>query len=479
MNIATAANLIDSPKATIDAKVDASDTARFIALAMIIAAALLGAAVSANNGRLHWQGLQWLAGAVLALAGGLILCRSQIARLASGRMINFALLLVVASQIIHLAVGGVITGASNYPKLHLLVWLLLFTLGLFVALVGRRGVFGVALMIGCFASAGWGVIRTDPGKSIDVLEFQIESSKALLAGENPYRARYRNIYHPSDEFYGPGVAVNGWLTYSFPYPPLSVILVAPAVHAGDARYAHLAAISIAAILLIVAGRGSMTAILAAALMLTSPRALYVVQSGWTEPLLIMLAAMVVFCALRWRNGLWLALGLFLSLKQYLIVLLPLLPLLRGSMASTAGWFVSVALAFVLAIATTAPFYYADPDAFLRGVVEWQLVQPFRYDALSFPAMAGQITGEPATAAGGFIVAALAIALAIWKAPRNVGGFMAAAAVVFCCFFALNKQAFCNYYLFVIGLCACAIVGLAAQVRLNSTPPKLSTTNSAR
>jgi hypothetical protein len=37
--------------------------------------------------------------------------------------------------------------------------------------------------------------------------------------------------------------------------------------------------------------------------------------------------------------------------------------------------------------------------------------------------------------------------------------MASAALVFLAFFAMNKQAFGNYYLLVIGLCSCAVVGL--------------------
>jgi hypothetical protein len=52
------------------------------------------------------------------------------------------------------------------------------------------------------------------------------------------------------------------------------------------------------------------------------------------------------------------------------------------------------------------------------------------------------------------VAAAASALALWRLPRTPAGFAMANALTFMGFFAFNKQAFCNYYFFVIGtVCA--------------------------
>ena len=52
------------------------------------------------------------------------------------------------------------------------------------------------------------------------------------------------------------------------------------------------------------------------------------------------------------------------------------------------------------------------------------------------------------------MALIGSALALWRLPRTPAGFAMAIAVTFIGFFVFNKQAFCNYYFFVIGaLCA--------------------------
>src|SRR4029077_14453152 len=78
---------------------------------------------------------------------------------------------------------------------------------------------------------------------IDVFLFQQSSAEALLHGGNPYTTHIQNIYSynsravfqnplrygPGTTAYGPGVVGDdGCLTYGFPYPPLSLLIVLPA-----------------------------------------------------------------------------------------------------------------------------------------------------------------------------------------------------------------------------------------------------------
>lgn len=440
-----------------------SETAKFLTFWFVLAAALLGAAVAINDGRLHWLGLQWLALAILAMAGSMVLCRGRMVRFASPRLIDAAMIAVIAFQIAHLLlVGPLTTAETSLPFGALAGCLGVMTAGIGLARFSRFLVAGSGLIVGGFAVLGWSTIWTSPDVRIDVLQFQTEAASRVLDGGNPYATRYRNIYHPHTEFYGPGVVENGWLTFSFPYPPLSLLLVLPGQLLGDVRYAHLAAMTLAGLLLILAGRNRCS-ILAASLLLTSPRVPCVLSAGWTEPLLIFLAAGLLFLALRWRRGLWIGLGLLLAVKQYLVLLIPLTKLLGPTMGSRRGWRQMVLGAGLLALVASVPYVAAEPRAAFRSLVQWQLVQPFRYDALSFAAMRGQLTGEESAGWAGFAAAALAISLGLWKAPRTPGGMMAAAGLLFVSFFALNKQAFCNYYLFVIGLCACAMVGFSGEV----------------
>jgi hypothetical protein len=108
------------------------------------------------------------------------------------------------------------------------------------------------------------------------------------------------------------------------------------------------------------------------------------------------------------------------------------------------------------LAITLPLALWDVGAFLRSVVTLQLSQPFRADALSYLAyFAKSAVDHPPTVLA-FAAAASAWGIALPKASRSPSGFAAALALVFLAFFAFNKQAFCNYYYFVIGAVACAL-----------------------
>ncbi|HRK31994.1 MAG TPA: hypothetical protein PLD59_13025 [Tepidisphaeraceae bacterium] len=446
---------------------------RFVALSQVLGAVLAGSAIAMYEGTMHWQGIQWLAMGMACLFGGLILCQTHAAARVSSGLVHCVLGICVAWQLTHMALIGLASGPSCVPILCLRACLLVMTIGLMIALSGRLKLLGCGLLIGGFAVAGFAAIWTRPHmpRMMDVVHFQHHSSAALLAGKSPYEVRYRNVYHPNLTGYGPGVTTpDGWLTYSFPYPPTTLMLVVPGYMAGDVRYAHLAALTLAAGLIILAGRGSAIAILGAGLLLSSPRAAYVVHQGWTEPLLVMLASFVLFAALRWRGGLWIAVGLLVSVKQYLVLVGPLLLMLRGNVKSWGQWWLQMTAAGVLCVATMLPFVLWSPLEFYRGVVEWQFVQPYRNDSLSI-ANLWAISNDQTTVSGlgGFVAAGVALLLSLWKSPRNVGGFMASAAVVFVGFFAFNKQAFCNYYFFVIGLACCAVVGLCHQPSFAQSP----------
>ena len=94
--------------------------------------------------------------------------------------------------------------------------------------------------------------------------------------------------------------------------------------------------------------------------------------------------------------------------------------------------------------------------FWKDVIAFQVVQPFRVDSLSYLAWFYQLRGVQISAIFAFIAALLVLVLVLWRAPRTPAGFAAGIALVFIVFFALNKQAFCNYYYFVIGTMCCAV-----------------------
>jgi hypothetical protein len=300
---------------------------------------------------------------------------------------------------------------------------------------------------------------------IDVFMFQQMSADALLHGRNPYGVRYPSLYPPNTPFYGPGVVgADNRLDYGFPYFPLSLVMVVPAYAiAGDSRLAHVIAIAASAVLM-AAVRPSRASGLIATLFLLVPTVFFIVEQSWTEPLLVFTFSLTMFCALRWRKGLPYALGLLFATKQYTVLMAPLVWLLVEEPRSWKSYAVLLAKAAAVALAITLPFFLWNPRAFYRAVVAFQFLQPFRLDALSFLVWIHrnfpQVKIEQ-WAPFASIVPATAFALR--RCARSPAGFAAAVTIVYLLFFAFNKQAFANYYYFVIATaCWSAATSLGAE-----------------
>jgi hypothetical protein len=174
----------------------------------------------------------------------------------------------------------------------------------------------------------------------------------------------------------------------------------------------------------------------------------------------LLLALAVFCACRFRAGLGIALGLFLASKQYLLLAVPLLPLLRPpghDQATLRRYSLTVAFPAVAVVAVLAlPFAVWNLPAFVHDVVTLQVQQPFRDDALTFLAAFAYLTGVRLPSSLAFLAAILATVVAWRRCPSTPSGFALAVAFVFFAFFAFNKQAFCNYYSFVVGALCVAL-----------------------
>jgi hypothetical protein len=105
-------------------------------------------------------------------------------------------------------------------------------------------------------------------------------------------------------------------------------------------------------------------------------------------------------------------------------------------------------ALLVVAVINVPFFFWNPRAFYRAVVLYQLIQPFRPDALSYTARFYLRSGFKLPI-WMLLVVFLPIAEGLRRAARSPAGFAAALTLVCLVFFALNKQAFCNYYYFAI------------------------------
>jgi hypothetical protein len=204
---------------------------------------------------------------------------------------------------------------------------------------------------------------------------------------------------------------------------------------------------------------------AALLYLFTPGIFYQVAASFTEPLAILLLALVVAAVVRVPRLVGPALGLLIAVKQYLLAGLPLALLLLAHGWRTRwriGW-QSVLLASVI----TVPFVLWDPGAFAWSAVGSLVVQAFRPDSLTFLA---PLPGDwgPRLSPLAFVLLVPLAALLYWRAPRTPSGFAASLGLALLVFFAFSRQGSTNYYLTVIGALCCAIAVNGWQQR--STPP---------
>lgn len=429
----------------------------------LLAAFALGQALNVNNGNLHPLGLMWIGVAMLTLVLALRTPRrcGWIGKIP----MSWLAAVCLSIQWAELLVWGIGFRRQPGAPLGLLVT------GMTVAAIGvgmillreNLRVAGLVALIVGHALAGSDVIRHTKEPWIDVWYFQQESTVALLHGQNPYEVRYRNMYGAGTDYYAPEIVAGDYLTVSHPYPPLTLLMAAPARLLGDVRWAHLAALELAALLIALAVPGR-SGFIAAAMLLFSPRALMVMYFAWTETMVVLCIAATLFCAFRYPKRLWIALGLLLAVKQYMILVMPLGLLL---IPANKRW-QTLTKTIALAAGITLPFFLWNPGAFVRSVVLMQMLQPFRTDALSLPAMFAHFTGLHLPAIGAFVGAGAMLVWRLRKGERTASEFAGAVALVLLVFFVLNKQAFCNYYFAVIGACCGAAAVAVSRISTIAT-----------
>jgi hypothetical protein len=333
------------------------------------------------------------------------------------------------------------------------------------SLLSRRPLLGsltVPVLAVLFMALCVWLLRHDTKPFIDVLAFQRDSTAALAHGRNPYSIRFLTVYPGQyDWWYGPGMTQNGLTTFGYPYMPLNLFINLSGFLLGDVRYTGAAAVALAALLMSRIRRGTYAAFpaLAAAALMFMPRTLYVVNFAWSEPVVVLLLALTVYCAVRLPTLLPYALGFLIASKQFMCVALVLTPLLVGW-----NWrrLLAVAVpACLTAAVVTLPLALLDFPSFVRSVVKFQMMTPFRSDSLSLLVLAKRslhLTADPPSAIGFAVLAAVAV-LTLLRRKSGPAEFAIGLAVCLLAFFAFNKQAFLNYYFLVIGALWCAVAAL--------------------
>jgi hypothetical protein len=447
------------------------------------AAGTLGCSVHLLNGRLVLSEssapAQWLLATVILTIVAVLAPLPRVSRSMGMTILSIVGFICLAANIAQLCQRSIadlnnIQSFADYSPFTISLGVFGLSVGVAFAASGIMRHIMVGVVLISFALLGTLILRNGPPWAVDVFVFQHDSLAALERGNDPYAINFPDVYEGKSAWYGPGMSLNGVLQFGYPYMPLTLLMnVSGQWVMGDFRYAELAACIVAAGLMAYAS-ADIFGLLAALIFLTMPRIFYVLQLGWNEPLVVVLLAAVVFCAVRSPRALPYLLGLFLASKQYLpaaaamaFLLIPTRGRNRREIISDYGRML-VKAAIVAAI-VTLPLILWNPAAFWKSAITLQIHQPYRPDSLSFLAWyAKDELKTPALQAVAFVVLAAAIVLTLWRCPHTPAGFAAAVALSYLLFFAFNKQAFANYYFFVIGALCCAISALGKSVRSSTS-----------
>lgn len=439
----------------------------------VLAAACLGVAIQDLNGRMTRLALVMVTVAIAACAAAALL-RPDTPRAAAPeapelwpeRLATVVIALSFAFQFYALAtypaaIHEVLRPGMNHSTFSGAIAVAGALVGLTLARSQWLRLVAVLGLIAAHMTAATFVLHASPSPDIDVFVFQNDALEALLHGHNPYGIDFPNIYD-NTRLYGEGVVVNGRLNIGFPYPPLSLLLALPGqLLAGDFRFSQLAAMNLAALGMAWLGRRGFGPA-AAAIYLFTPRSFFVLEQAWTEPFVVAAFVLLLVAGQRWPGLRGVLAGVLLATKQHLILLALVAKALPESWTKGRAWVRGALVAVATAAALTFPWMITASSGFMNGVVWFQFRQPFREDSLSYLALIARKGGPQLGSWPAFVMLIPVATLVTLKTPRSLAGFSFAAALLYLVFFAFNKQAFCNYYDFALGLVCCAVAALSAE-----------------
>ena len=425
---------------------------------LTVAACALGVGLSFGDGHLDGGGITFLVVTWVAMAAAFSTRTAEDPRrteriLEAAVVLQFVMLVdKVPGEYLRKDLVEHPSLAPVFPVACVMMAMLAVTLVIGRPLLGRV-TFPLVVALSGIAAA-W-MLWASPSPDIDVVDFARESARALAHGLNPYDLHFPNRYGDT-KFFGPGFATPHTIDVGAVYPPLSVLLSAAGEWlVGDSRATLVVAVVGTALL--IDRLGARPARLAALLFISGSRQYFVVEHGWTEPILVGAFALLLLLASRRSRGTPVALGALLALKQFALLSLPLVPLLLGEVRPRRAVRI-LAGALATAGLLIAPFFLWNPRAYVRSTLLFHLAQPFRPDSLNFAALWARAIGGalPPTTVLTLLCLAAATVVALVRCRPTPAGFAAGYGLVLLAVLAWSKQAHCNYLCLVAGVLLCSV-----------------------
>lgn len=301
----------------------------------------------------------------------------------------------------------------------------------------RGVIFSVGVALGFGLRVG--MVLASPSPQIDVFTQFQESAAHLLHGLNPFQTP---ISEPPA-----GSANFGYHVTGYAYPPANLYGQTLFYFLfGDVRYAHIAfeLLAVVSLLAIVPRAQRAAGQLLVLVFLFHPRAFFVVEQAWNEPLLVGCAGAFLWLAVKRPDsrGVAVALGLFLSLKQYLVFFAALFFLRPGR------WRL-LPLASAVVLLTWVPFLIWDASSALENGLLFQFRTPFRPDGLTVSSVLYQWFGwAPTKWVAISVGVVMTVATHRWFGGRALSGYVYSSVLTTLAVFLCGSQAFCNYYYFL-------------------------------
>jgi hypothetical protein len=273
---------------------------------------------------------------------------------------------------------------------------------------------------------------------IDVWHLLQQSSDGLLRGDNMYGQRWTGS--------------NG-LQDTYPYLPLTTVLLAPFRWLlGDVRYGLLLAALLTVVVAQRLGRARGAAVaLVPLLIVLQPKWPFLIDQSWTEPMLLLFLAVAVLALDSGRPLVAVvAVGAALACKQHVVLLLPVLAMWPGF-----GWRRAI-VSGVGAGVVVLPWFIWSPGLFWEDAVEANLGLGVIERALGLPSL---LQRAGVTTSFVFLLLMLLAAYAVvwWRVPRTTAGLCIASALVLLTLDVANKQSFFNHYSLPLGVLVLALV----------------------
>ncbi|MCA1824188.1 MAG: hypothetical protein ABR520_05775 [Mycobacteriales bacterium] len=411
---------------------------------------LLGMAIAGNNGAFTEPALQLAVLAWLALLAAVVVARTGLLQATTAACAVATLGVLIAATYR----AGIYAGGSSWLTARVLTFVAALLVASWWVGVPRwqRLVWPGVLIAMTFG--GVAMIHASPRPIIDVWYLLQEGAHVLAHGGDVYRLAAPGSPDVKDVY---------------PYLPMTAVAQLP-FHAlfGDVRYAYIAASGLASYLVLRVSRRDIAPLLAA-VALIFPKVLFRLEQAWTEPLLFLWLALMVWAVVEGHQLVAvIAFAVALATKQHMFLLVPL-----------AAWWPAFGVRRTLqslgvAVLLLLPWFLAGPGDFVHDTLTFNLHVAPRIDALSLYSLALMHHMTPPFVLVPLVTLA-ALALAMWRLPRTAAGFVLGAAFTLATFHLVNKLSFFNEWSLVLEL---LVLAVAVHTRGEAAPASMPATTSS-